>query len=120
MIKSFGRFSVFGVAIDIVFVVLACWLGLRLLKYNCPDYLSSAHEVPAWMIDGGFNIYAAADMIALRSGQCSHDPISLRPMVDGTAILTCGSPSKIGPVLLFVVDMLDESGIYGHVNSVDE
>lgn len=89
------------------------WLGLTLLKYNYPDTLISAKDVPGWMVDGHFGTFTDADMLTLRRGQCSHDPISIRPKADGTAVLTCGGPAQIGSVLLFVADTLDVKSING-------
>ena len=96
----------------LAFAGLFAWLGLKLVKYNYPDSLASAKDVPGWMVDGYYGTFTDADMLALRGGQCSHDPIFVRPKADGSAVLTCGIPAQPWPVLLFVVDALDPNGIY--------
>lgn len=93
------------------------WLGIKLVKYNYPDSLTSAKDVPGWMVDGHYDTITYADMLALRRGQCSHDPIFIRPKADGTAVLTCGGPSQPGSVLLFVAGALDPNSINGQAGA---
>ena len=112
MIFSSWRISPLTAVVALALVWLFSWLGLKLAKYNYPDSLTSAKDVPGWMVDGHFGTFTDADMLALRGGQCGHDPIFVRPKDDGTAVLTCGIPAQPGPVRLFVVDVLDPNGIY--------
>ncbi|MBO0501828.1 hypothetical protein J1C51_23935 [Chromobacterium haemolyticum] len=106
------RLSPLAIVGLLAFAGLFVWLGLKLVKYNYPDSLASAKDVPGWMVDGHFSTFTDADMLALRGGQCGHDPIFVRAKPDGSAVLTCGIPAQAGPVLLFVVDALDPNGIY--------
>lgn len=96
----------------LVFAGLFAWLGLKLVKYNYPDSLVSAKDVPGWMVDGHYGTFTDADMLALHGGQCSNEPIYVRVKPDGSAVLTCGIPAQAGPVLLFVVDALDPHSVY--------
>ena len=107
MIFSSWRISPLTAVVALALVWLFSWLGLKLAKYNYPDSLTSAKDVPGWMVDGHFGTFTDADMLALRGGQCSHDPIFVRPKADGSAVLTCGLPAQPGPVKLFVVGELE-------------
>ena len=86
--------------------LLLLWIafGYRTVKYSLPQWLDSAREVPVFMIDGSYGKFTDADMSALRKGACSHDPIQVNPMADGSAIMTCGFA---GPVRLFVASAVD-------------
>lgn len=81
--------------------------GYRTVKHSLPQWLDSANEVPVFLIDGSYGKFADADMLALRKGACSHDPIQVSPMADGSAIVTCGFPIQIGPIRLFVASAVD-------------
>ncbi len=111
-IFSSWRISPLTAVVALALVWLVSWLGLKLVKYNYPDSLASAKDVPGWMVDGRYVTFTDADMLALRGGQCSHDPIFVRPKADGTAVLTCGIPAQPGPVLLFVANALDPNSVY--------
>lgn len=99
--------SLLAAVVALALVALFYWLGLKLVKYNFPDSLASANDVPEWMVDGHYGTFTDADILALRRGQCSHDSIYIRLKADGTAVLTCGIPMQLGPVFLFVADALD-------------
>lgn len=89
-------------------VLLALLLvGYRAVKHSLPQWLDSASEVPVFMIDGSYGRFSDADMVALRKRACSHDPIKVSPMADGSAVLTCGFPIQIGPIRLFVASAVD-------------
>lgn len=106
------RLSPLAIVGLLAFAGLFAWLGLKLVKYNYPDSLASAKDVPGWMVDGHFAKFTDADMLALHAGQCSNEPVFVRPKADGSAVLTCGIPAQPGPVLLFVVDVLDPHSVY--------
>ncbi|MCW3641455.1 hypothetical protein [Burkholderia cenocepacia] len=106
------RLSPLAIVGLLAFAGLFAWLGLKLVKYNYPDSLASAKDVPGWMVDGHFGTFTDADMLALHAGQCSNEPVFVRPKPDGSAVLTCGIPAQPGPVLLFVVDVLDPRSVY--------
>lgn len=106
------RLSPLAIVGLLAFAGLFAWLGLKLVKYNYPDSLASAKDVPGWMVDGHFGTFTDADMLALHAGQCSNEPVFVRPKADGSAVLTCGIPAQPGPVLLFVVDVLDPRSVY--------
>ena len=106
------RLSPLGLIALMAFAGLFVWLGLKLVKYNYPDSLASAKDVPGWMVDGHFATFTDADRLALHAGQCSNEPVFVRSKADGSAVLTCGIPAQPGPVLLFVVDVLDPHSVY--------
>jgi len=91
----------------VAFARLFVLFGLQTVKYKYPDSLDSAKDVPGWMVDGHFGTFSDADIGALRKGECSHDPIFVRPKADGSAVLTCCLPAQPGPVKLFVVGVLE-------------
>lgn len=111
------RVSPLTAVVALALVGLFLWLGLKLVKYIYPDSLTSAKDVPGWMVDGHYGTFTDADMLTLRRGQCSHDPIFIRPKADGTAVLTCGGPAQPGSVLLFVADALDPNSISGRAGA---
>jgi len=88
-------------------LLLGIAIGYRTVKHSLPQWLDSAGDVPAFMIDGSYGKFVDADMLALRKGACSHDPIEVSPMADGSAIVTCGFPILLGPIRLFVASAVD-------------
>ncbi len=101
------RHRAFKVATIAAIAWLFALFSMQMVKYKYPDSLDSAMDVPGWMVDGQFGTFNDADMGALRKGECSHDPIFVRPKADGSAVLTCGLPAQPGPVKLFVVGELE-------------
>ena len=92
------------VTIAILSVVAVCVVGggYRYAKFHMPSLVSGATEIPSFMVERSYGVMTQADIAALRKGPCSHDPIHISPLTDGSAVLTCGLPVQPGPVRLFV------------------
>lgn len=60
MIFSSWRISPLTAVVALALVWLFSWLGLKLAKYNYPDSLTSAKDVPGWMVDGHFGTFTDA------------------------------------------------------------
>jgi hypothetical protein len=97
------RLSVWWKVVALGFAVLLVFSVYGLVKLNLPNLLGSASQVPAFMIESHYDRFTDADMVALRRGLCSHEPIQIVPMKDGTTVLMCGGPASAGSFLMFSV-----------------
>lgn len=90
--------------IAILTIIAVCVLGggYRYAKFHMPNLVNGAKEVPGFIVEQSFGAMTQDDIAALRKGACSHDPIFISPMKDGSTILTCGLPVQSGPMRLYV------------------